>query len=290
MKNALPVFAFFISITLHGQYYYYYADIIGTRELNDRMKTYLTSKVQSVTATGYDDRGMKTSDFNEWQEVRDNGSVLKIATRNGQTITRVYYQFDASTRLINTRDSTSDVENMTAYLYDGSGNLTSIKTSIKDPQHDFDQTEEHVWQYNPAGKPVKMLRILNGTDTTYYQFTLDDHGNVKDETLYRFTGGKDTVYFFYEDQRVYYYYDDSSRLTDIVKYNKKVRQLLPDYMFEYDDRNRVIQKTTVVSTTNPDYFIWRYAFDEKGLKTKEALFNKFKTLKGKIEYSYSFAQ
>jgi hypothetical protein len=36
------------------------------------------------------------------------------------------------------------------------------------------------------------------------------------------------------------------------------------------------------------YLIWRYIFDDKGLKTKEALFNKDKELTGKIDYVYTY--
>jgi hypothetical protein len=57
----------------------------------------------------------------------------------------------------------------------------------------------------------------------------------------------------------------------------------------------VIQRITVLSnirydTKAPDYLIWRYGYNEQGLKTKEVLYSKTKELKGKIEYSYSFAQ
>ncbi|MDP4262308.1 MAG: hypothetical protein Q8941_07230 [Bacteroidota bacterium] len=286
MKNTLVIISLFISVSLHAQYYY--NDLPGTQEINNKMKAYLSARVQSVTATGYDPQGVKTTDFNEWQEVQANGPVLKITTRNGQTVTRVYYQFDNKTRLISTRDSAGDAQNITSYTYDASGNLVSIKTSLKDSPDSLNETEVHQWLYNAAGKPVKMFRIMNGTDTAEYRFTLDEHGNIADETQYRKGIGGDSVYYIYENQRVYYYYDARNRITDIVRYNKKAKRLLPDIMFEYDDNNRVIQRTTVVSSTTPDYFIWRYAFDEKGLKTKEALFNKFKELKGRIEYTYSF--
>jgi hypothetical protein len=56
-----------------------------------------------------------------------------------------------------------------------------------------------------------------------------------------------------------------------------------------DKSGRVIQKITTISINNPDYLIWRYLFNEKGLKTKEALFDKLKELEGRIEYSYTFA-
>jgi hypothetical protein len=78
-----------------------------------------------------------------------------------------------------------------------------------------------------------------------------------------------------------------NRLTDIVRYNKKANRLLPDILFYYDDNNRLIQRMTILSMTNRDYLIWRYAFDEKGLKTKEALFNKKQELQGRIIYTYN---
>ena len=88
---------------------------------------------------------------------------------------------------------------------------------------------------------------------------------------------------------LYYYYDDKNRLSDIVRYNTKLKKLLPDLMFEYDDNDRVIQKITTISNlTMGGYLIWRYIFDDKGLKTKEALFNKDKELTGKIDYVYTY--
>src|SRR5215813_8086626 len=99
MKNIVLFLSFLVSVTLNAQYYY--DDILGTQDINNKMKAYLVAKVKSVTATGYDPQGNKTTDFNEWQDVQANGSVLKITTRNGQTVARTYYQFDDKTRLIN---------------------------------------------------------------------------------------------------------------------------------------------------------------------------------------------
>ena len=62
---------------------------------------------------------------------------------------------------------------------------------------------------------------------------------------------------------------------------------LPDFLFEYDDSDRVIQKITTTSGKKIGYFIWRYVFNEKGLKTKEALFNKDKELQARIDYTYN---
>jgi hypothetical protein len=49
----------------------------------------------------------------------------------------------------------------------------------------------------------------------------------------------------------------------------------------------VIQKITVPANSS-EYLIWRYQYDDKGLKIKEAVFDKHKQLTGKIEYIYQF--
>jgi hypothetical protein len=91
-------------------------------------------------------------------------------------------------------------------------------------------------------------------------------------------------------EKTYYYYDGKNRLTDIVRFNTKARRLLPDYMFEYTENNQVSQKITTLSMMDLGYLIWRYVYNDKGLKTKEASFNKDKAMTGKIEYSYRFGQ
>jgi YD repeat-containing protein len=279
MKNIFLALAILAATGLHAQYYY--NDIIGTREMSSRMKTYVSNKVQAVSATGYDAAGTKSTDFNEWQEVKENGRALKITTRNGLNKTILYYRFDADSRVISLIDSSQDVQSESNYQYDAAGRLSSIKNTTKDPTLAFNETELHLWIYNSKGQPEKVWRILNGKDSLEIRFTIDDSNNVADEQIYKRGVGVDPVY---------YYYDDINRLTDIVRFNKKMNRLLPDFMFEYDDSDRVIQKITTLSSFNMGYLIWRYIYDAKGLKTKEALFNKDKELTGKIDYSYSFSR
>lgn len=288
MKNMPLVVLLLLSATLKAQYYY--NDIIGTKETNDRMKAYIAARVQSVTAAGYDPRGAKTADFNEWQDVQANGSVLKITTRNGQSVSRTYYQFDNKTRLISARDSATDIETNTVYTYDANDNLVNIKATTKDAFHDFDQTKERQWQYKD-GKPEKLLLIVNGNDSMEYTFTLDEHKNVADEMITHRGGTRNKLDYAYDPNKIYYFYDDQNRLTDITRYNIKADKLLPDFMFEYDDNNRVIQKITVMANSRTsDYLVWRYGFNEQGLKTKDVLYDRAKELKGKIEYSYTVKQ
>lgn len=264
-----------------AQAQYYYNDIMGTGEVSNRMKTFIDNKIKTITGIGYDPQGIKTSDYNEWQEVDADNNILTITSRNGQQVTRQFYQFDKQFRLSSITDSSTDIKSVTTYSYDGNNNITSIKAVTQDTAQGLSETEEHQWKYNSTGKPEKMWRIINNTDSAEFRFTIDEKGNVADEQLYRREVGIDPIY---------YYYDENNRLTDIVRYDKKAKKLLPDFMFEYDDSNRVIQKIATLSAANPDYLIWRYLFNEKGLQTKEALFNKQKELRGRIEYAFTYDQ
>jgi hypothetical protein len=279
MKNIL-VFPFLL-FTYCLQAQYYYNDIIGTRETNRQMKIYQANKVKTVSAAGYDQRNVKATDFVEFQEIKENGSAIKITSHTNSNHSVVYNRFDVQSRLISQADSSAAIQNITTYEYDVDGKITLVKNITKDSANDFSQAEVHRWIYNAAGKPEKMWRIINNTDSLEIRFTPDEEGNTGDEKTFRKN---------IETAVIHYYYDDKKRLTDIVRYNSKLKKLIPDIMFEYDDSDRVIQKITTTASLKLGYLIWRYVFDAKGLKTKEALFNDDKELTGKIEYTYSFGQ
>ena len=297
MKTILSVLFFIYSFAAQAQYYY--NDIIGTLETNRQMKTYLVNKVKTVTVTGTDQRGTKTSDFSEYQEVKENGTALKISSFSNLTKTVTYSKFDAQGRIIRMTDSSTAIESITTYEYDASDRITRVQNTINDAAKDFNQVETHQWIYNAAGKPDKMWRTINGSDSLEIRFIPDEDGNPADERVYKKGVETSQYYSYYNDEKqlkfvqtgaIYYYYDDQKRLTDVVRFNLKARRLLPDFMFEYDDKDRVIQKITTTANLKLGYLIWRYIFDEKGLKAKEALFNDEKKLTGKIEYNYTFGQ
>lgn len=266
---------------------YYYSDIVSTAETNTLMQTYQANKVKMVTATGYDENGAKATDFVEVREVKENGRLLKISTRSSQAYNAVYNRFDEKTRLITITDSSSILLSTITYQYDADGRITSVQNALKDTASDFNQTELHQWIYNAAGKPVKMWRTINDSDSLEVRFNPDENGNPGEEVSYK--SGIET-------DRVYYYFDEKGRITDIVRYNKKVKKLLPDMIFTYDDNGKIIQKINSSDGDNLGrvtwfgYIIWRYIYNENGLKTKEALFDKDQQLTGKIEYSYRFGQ
>ena len=278
MKNILVAVFTLISF-LSSKAQYYYKDIIGTQNINQMIKLYRDNKVVKVEATGFDGDGVKNSDFSEIHDFIPDHDLLKISTRNKTSIDRQNYRFENRGLLSSISDTSSAGVSTTTYSYDNNNNPVEIKNIVTDSEDSIYENEVHEWFYNGQGKPLRMLRIINGNDTTEVRFTLDDKGNVVEELP--FVRNK-------SGEKIYYYYDDKSRLTDIVRYNTKARRLLPDYMFEYSPTSQVIQKITTLSTIGLGYLIWRYAFDEKGLKTKEATFNRDKVMTGKIEYSYRF--
>jgi hypothetical protein len=234
-----------------------------------------------VEAAGFDGEGVQNSDFSETHQFFPNLDLLKISSRNKTDISNGYYRFNAKGLLVTITDSASSLISKTSYDYDDKGNLVSIANVVNDASDSVYESEVHQWLYNADGKPVRMFRIVNTTDTTDVRFTLDSKGNVIDELPFVKKISR---------EKIYYYYDDKNRLTDIVRFNAKAGRLLPDYMFEYSANDEVAQKITTLSAAGTVYLIWRYAYNDKGLKTTEASFNRNKELTGKIKYNYQFAQ
>ncbi len=268
-----------VTAGLHAQFYY--NDINGTSAINVKARAFFAAKVRSVTATGFDAQGSKTTDFNETQDVDATKNQVTVTRRTGQEVSRQWYRFDENGRVSTLTDSSNGFKSETAYTYDQAGKLMTVSIRSLDTTDGFNSADVHQYIYNTGGKPEKMWRIVDGRDSTEYRFSIDDNGNVSGEQLFRRNVGLD---------QVYYYYDDQHRLTDVVRYDKRTKKLLPDFMFEYDGSNQVIQQITTLSAATRNYLIWRYAYNSQGIRTKEALYNKQKELTGKIEYTIVYSQ
>ena len=121
-----------------------------------------------------------------------------------------------------------------------------------------------------------MLRIKDKTDTTVVTFTYDA-GNVAQETWMRKGHVAETYY---------YYYNTKNQLTDIVRFNIRVRKMLPDFLYEYDEQDRISQMMQVPNGST-DYMVWKYTYNSNNLKEKELLYNKQQQLVGSVEYHYN---
>lgn len=278
MKSYFLAAVLFTGLSSSAQYYY--KDIVGAKESSELIQSYMKNNVRRVLLTGYDADNTKTDNLFVQQEFYADKKVLKTITATGAdnaNTSTVFTYADDKGNIVKTVDSSGIVVHTTSYSYDASGNLSLVSISSSDTT--ISESEQHLWQWE-NGKPSKMLRIKNRRDTTFVSFKLDENGNIAEETH---TNKK------VSSRPYYYYYNENNQLTDIVRYNERARQLLPEYMFEYSSANQVIQKITV-PTNNSDYLIWRYQYNPQGLKVKEVVYNKHdkKTPMGKIEYQYSF--
>ena len=276
MKALFLSAALFLATTAFSQYYY--KDIVGTRETAGIMKAYQSNKVSRVLLNSFDEDGTKTENFYVEQVFSPATGTLRTITRSGASDESVLTSFiDGKGQVVKTVDSSRLMLSTALYAYDNEGRLLSYSSTSTDSARRMNLEEVHQWIYKD-GRIDRMLRIKNKVDTTVITFVYDDNGNIIEENSVR-KGIK--------SEPVYYYYDAQNRLTDVVRYNNKVRKLLPEYMFEYSSSNQVIQKMTFPAN-NSEYLIWRYQYDDRGLKVKEAVFNKQKQLNGKVEYIYSF--
>jgi len=276
MKSLLAAAVLLFSLPASAQHYY--QDIVGTKETSATIKAYRANKVSRVVLNSYDGDNTRIDDFYVEQQFDPATQTLRTITRSDMEHQAVLTSsIDANGNVIKTVDSSNIVTTVTNYNYNPEGHLVSVASSSSDSAKRTTETEQHLWQYS-NNRIARMLRIKNNTDTTYVDFKLDENGNVIEEQQTR-KGIKSEPF--------YYYYNANNQLTDIVRYNNKAKRLLPQYMFEYSPSNQVIQKITVPSNSD-DYLIWRYQYNNQGLKIKEAVYNKQKQLTGKVEYQYSF--
>lgn len=276
MKLILLTVVLFTSLFSSAQYYY--KDIIGTKDASDLITSYKNNKVRHVVVNSYDGNNNRLENLLIQQDYLPSQQALRTTSKSESSEQSVLNSFiDAQGRLIITIDSSNIVVNKMVYDYTPDGLLSSLLITSIDSSKKGLESEVHLWQYKD-GRVARMVRIKNRIDTTYVDFKLDENGNVIEEQETHH-GSKSVA--------VLYYYDSENRLTDIVRYNPKARRLMPEYMFEYSPANKVIQRITVPANSS-EYIIWRFQFNDKGLKTKEAIYNKQKQLTGKIEYMYSF--
>jgi hypothetical protein len=276
MKKIFVAAVLFFSFTASAQYYY--KDIIGTKESADLITAYRNNKVRTVTLNSYTINNTPIDQFSIQQEFIPAQQALLTTTKSEYTNASFLTSFiDDKGRVIKTTDSANGIINTTIYSYNNAGYLSMVSFTAGDTLT-ATKTDDHLWQYDTKNRVSRMLRIKNRKDTAIILFKLDENGNVAEEQETRRV---------ISEEPYYYYYDASNRLTDIVRFNKKASRLLPEYMFEYSASNQVIQRITVPQNSS-DYLIWRYAYNDKGLKTKEVIFNKEKEQTGKVEYIYTF--
>lgn len=255
---------------------YYYHDIIGTKQTNQQYKLLRAFQYKRVNAVSFDANQQPSKDFLLEQTITKDGQQIithSATIGNSESYFIGTYQ---NNKLVKTVDSSNNAINTVIYNYDNTGKLISTVATNKDFDGTYTSSEKHEWSYNEKQDPEKMLKVRNSTDTTLVTFGYDDQGNVAEE---KWTRNKRTT------ETYYYYYNEKKQLTDIVRYSLKAKRMLPDFILEYDNRGHITQMTQTQNGT-ANYLIWKYTYNESGMKAKEVVFNKQKEFLGRIEYSY----
>ena len=274
MKKLLLLACLFISSALFSQFYY--NDIITNLQGSQRYQLLMANKINKVIAISLDGNDQLQSDFllQEIISFNNNQTTLTSKIASGKTsVIQNWYQKGKISKMI---EASNNVNTEVNYSYDENGSIKIISSNTFDTAFQSESSEVHIWTYNNKHQPQQMWKIKNKTDSVLVDFVYDEEGNLIEEHWH-----KKNI----EQEVYYYYYNDKKQLTDIVRFNKKALQLLPDYLFEYDAQNRVTQMTQVLAA-NSNYLVWHYTYNTKGLKQEETCSNKQKELIGKIEYKY----
>jgi YD repeat-containing protein len=267
-------FIFFVGI-YKSNAQYYYKDIMSSIKQNKEFSILKRDNIKLIKITSFDENDKPSEGFFCEKKINKNFSQSQLMTNSnitGQSLLVTDYNNNGD--VIKTNTTTPHNTNTVEYKYDSAGNIVSIITNTMADGDSTRITETHEYFYQ-NGKPVKMLRKKNNFLISTITFLSDKKGNIIEED----PSGKSN------DKKYFYYYDDNNRLTDVVHYNKIANRLLPDYMFEYNNSNQPKQKISV-DETGRNYFIWRYAYDDKNLPEIQKCYSKEKQLLGTIQFDY----
>ena len=274
MKNVLLfVSVFFASTYVNAQYYY--LDIVGTKQTNQTYKLLRAFQYKHINATSFEGN-VPSKDFVLDQTITADGRQIITRSATIGSTESFFISHYLNNRIVKTVDSSRNAINTVTYDYDNSGKLLSTNNISEDFDGTFKSSESHVWSYNEKGLPLKMLKVKNNTDTTLVTFSLDEQDNVAEE---KWSKNNRTL------ETYYYYYNPKKQLTDVVRYNVKAKTMLPDFMFEYDAKGHIVQMTQT-QKGSANYLVWKYIYNDEGIKQKEVVYNKQKEMLGRIEYSY----
>ena len=274
--NGIKIFILLIAIFLANSVFcqYYYNDVVALQQSEKQYMALVSAHIKQVSATSFE-ASRPVDNFKLQQTISPDGKSITIASSDPATGSLLTMNTYSNGKLVQTRDSSANVLSVTKYSYNANGNISTIVTTSDDAFMNSHSAETHQWIYS-NNLPQKMFRIKDKNDTTHVTFTLDA-GNVAQETWTR--KGKIA-------ETYYYYYNGKNQLTDIVRFNIRVRKMLPDFLYEYDDAGHMVQMLQVPNGSS-DYMIWKYAYNSNGLKERELLYNKQQQLVGRVEYKYN---
>lgn len=265
----------FVPFAVNAQFYY--KDLVAMEQTTQLQQTYKANKIRKVVLNSFDPGDQPTPNFICFQELTPTFNIIKTYTQSAASMQSVLVsQFNPKMQLIKSSDSSNASLAVTNYTYNDQGLLILVEITTQSYAYKQSETEKHLWEYDDKKQVKQMLRIRNNSDTVMVKFKIDETGMPIEEEWFNKNG---------QSTNFYYYYYENKKLTDIVKFNERVKKLLPEYMFEYNAAGQMSQMITVQSGTS-NYFVWRYQYNENGLKEKETCFDKQKQMLGYVSYRY----
>lgn len=254
---------------------FYYNDVVDLQASNKIYANLMRNNIKEITATSTESDGLPTNGFAYLKTIKNNGST--VVTHTELETGGISDDVDTYVNglIARSEDSADKVRTTIEYVYDGNGRIVQLQTQTDDTTMNTHSTELHKWFYT-GEMPDSMIRIKDKTDSTIIRFKKDAQNNIAEELWIK--KGRLLEHYFY-------YYNDAGLLTDIVRFNIKAQQMLPDYLLEYDEKGRLSQLTQIPQGSS-GYVIWKYVYDERGLKIKDVLFDKYQELLGTVSYTY----
>jgi len=274
MQKSIAVLTFLFTFCI-AKAQYYYNDIVDLRASNNIYLNLKKNNIHQVSATSMESDNTPTEGFVFSKIIKNNGAL--VVTHTEMEASGISDDYDTYTNglLMTSSDSADKVLTTVLYTYANDGKIFQVQTQTDDTTMNVHSTELHKWFYT-GNTPDSMIKIKDQADSTIIHFKKDENQHITEEL---WTKRGRTI------EHYYYYYNDKGQLTDIVRFNNKAQQMLPDFLFEYND-NGVVSTLTQIPQGSSDYVIWQYVYDERGLKIKDVLFDKQKELLGTVNFTY----
>lgn len=256
---------------------YFYKDIWMNQQLTKEFSILKNENIRTVSVKSFEDDGEPSEGFYCERKIDRNFSKSDMISRSNITNQSLLVSFyNERGWITRTVDSSETSLARTDYAYDNKGRIITVTNFTKANDEKGGITETHQYSYNAAGKLEKMLKRKNNADVSTINFTVDEKGNVADEEEI-IKGRKGRKYL--------YYYDDKNHLTDVVHYNERIKRLMPDYMYEYNQLGQIKQMISTEDNIS-NYFTWKYTYNDQKLRDSEKCYSKERRLLGSIQYVY----
>jgi hypothetical protein len=277
MKKLISSILFVLCIALTAQAQFFYNEIMTLDQASRECKDFIKRNIRKVSVKSFEDDGSMSKRFFCEKKFSKDFKEYKLYTRTGVGYKSLMTgNFDENQMLLKTVDS-SEILVKTCFInYDESKRLSKTKTISRSKDDDFivELTEEHVYLFENEKSiyPSGMWKIMQGKDSTFILFQLDEKGNLAIEKNGK-TGAK-----------YYYYYDSNNKLTDVVHQSEFKTDFVPDYIFEYDQQGQLSRMNTFGSTIDRNIY-WLYDYKD-GLKVLELIKSGKGERLGRFEYEY----